>query len=161
MKPDPTTYVCGFAFDENTERVALIRKNKPAWQAGLLNGIGGKVEKGESFGAAMAREFYEEAGMITLPSMWRPLLTLQDGSQKYIGGNWEVHFHIAYGLDLNQVKTMTDEVINVLSWQAVSTSYNPRQEYYACVPNLHWLLPLAAQREINGGSLIDMSGVEG
>jgi hypothetical protein len=36
-------YVVGFAFDTDG-RVALIRKNRPEWQAGRLNGIGGHVE---------------------------------------------------------------------------------------------------------------------
>ncbi len=55
-------YVAGFYFSECGERVALIRKLKPEWQRGWLNGIGGKVEPGESPLSAMVREFEEEAG---------------------------------------------------------------------------------------------------
>lgn len=41
-------YVVGFLFDSEFRQVALIRKQKPQWQAGLLNGIGGKIEYGEN-----------------------------------------------------------------------------------------------------------------
>lgn len=54
-------YVCGFMKDANGY-VALVRKNKPAWQDGRLNGIGGGVEIGEFPLAAMVREWKEETG---------------------------------------------------------------------------------------------------
>lgn len=45
-----TIYVAGFLFGPMPRHnyVALIRKNKPDWQKGKLNGIGGKVEAGET-----------------------------------------------------------------------------------------------------------------
>lgn len=62
-------YVCGFAF--NGPHVALILKNRPAHLAGKLNGIGGKLEEGDSSPeAAMAREFLEEAGVATTADEW-------------------------------------------------------------------------------------------
>lgn len=45
------------------ENVMLIRKAKPAWQAGRLNLVGGKVEPGESFDLAAKREYTEETGL--------------------------------------------------------------------------------------------------
>ena len=36
-------YVCGLLFSVDRTRVLLIRKRRPAWQAGRLNGVGGKV----------------------------------------------------------------------------------------------------------------------
>lgn len=50
-------------FDPRFHRVALIRKAKPEWQKGKLNGIGGKIEEGEGPFAAMVREFREETGV--------------------------------------------------------------------------------------------------
>jgi 8-oxo-dGTP diphosphatase len=55
-------YVTGFATECDTGRVLLVRKNKPKWQRGILNGIGGKVEPGELPADAMRREFREEVG---------------------------------------------------------------------------------------------------
>ena len=155
---EPVNYVCGFAFDANTAREALVRKNKPAWQAGLLNGIGGHVEPCETLEHAMAREFEEEAGLATLPSIWRPMLFLQDGSDK---AAWIVHFFAAYGVDLDKIRTVEEEEIIALSWQSVAGCHNERQVYYAHVPNLEWLLPMAAQRQVRGGSLRDFTGVGG
>lgn len=43
-----TYYTLGFLFDYGQLNVALIRKTKPKWQAGLLNGIGGHVEENET-----------------------------------------------------------------------------------------------------------------
>jgi 8-oxo-dGTP diphosphatase len=47
---------------DNDDQLALVRKTKPAWQAGRLNGIGGKIEDGEPPLAAMCREWKEETG---------------------------------------------------------------------------------------------------
>ncbi len=56
---------CGlrrFLFSEDRRRVVLINKKRPEWQAGLQNGIGGKVLEGEIYLQAMIREFKEETG---------------------------------------------------------------------------------------------------
>jgi 8-oxo-dGTP diphosphatase len=59
-----TQYVLGFLFHGAplARRVALIRKAKPDFQRGKLNGIGGKIEPGESAYEAQIREFKEETG---------------------------------------------------------------------------------------------------
>jgi 8-oxo-dGTP diphosphatase len=58
-----TDYCLTFAFSDDNKEVALIKKNRPHWQSGKFNGIGGKVEFGEIPLEAMAREFYEETGV--------------------------------------------------------------------------------------------------
>ena len=37
-------YTVGFVFSEGFKSVLLIRKTKPDWQAGLMNGVGGEAE---------------------------------------------------------------------------------------------------------------------
>lgn len=69
-------YVLGFLLSPSHSDVVLIRKNRPKWQAGLLNGVGGKVEPGESPPEAMVREFREETGLETLQSQWREFAQL-------------------------------------------------------------------------------------
>jgi len=64
------SYVCGFAFSEGGKFVYLIEKNRPAWQVGCLNGIGGGVDEGEEPIQAIVREFEEEAGVPTQQSDW-------------------------------------------------------------------------------------------
>lgn len=64
-------YVVGFAFNEDKSRVLLIKKQKPEWQAGKWNGVGGKCEEGERRARdTMAREFAEETGIVTEPAYW-------------------------------------------------------------------------------------------
>jgi 8-oxo-dGTP pyrophosphatase MutT (NUDIX family) len=53
-------YVLGFVFDYGFHHVLLICKTSPEWQAGRLNGLGGKIEPGESPLQAMDRELREE-----------------------------------------------------------------------------------------------------
>lgn len=56
-------YVLGFVFNRNQNKVLLIRKEKPSWQYGYWNGIGGKIdEKDLSPLEAMRRECTEEIG---------------------------------------------------------------------------------------------------
>lgn len=57
-------YVIAFLFDEDLKNVWLIEKQKPSWQKGLLNGIGGKTEPGETAIQAIVRELQEEAGIM-------------------------------------------------------------------------------------------------
>lgn len=54
----------------------MIRKRRPVSQAGTFNGIGGKVEQGESPADAMVRECFEESGIETLPLQWQHNVTL-------------------------------------------------------------------------------------
>lgn len=126
-----TEYVLGFYFLDPF--VLLIRKNRPDWQAGKLNGIGGHIEPGESPHDAMVREFREEAGSQT------------DGWTKFAEMNFpdvRVHcFTLRGGAD--NIHTMTDEMIgfydfstlvNVLSnvpWLiAMARSHKPGQQFF-------------------------------
>src|SRR5439155_26466068 len=81
-------YVCGFLFSPDRGRVVLIRKRRPAWQAGKLNGVGGKLEAGETPIDAMRREFREEAAVDVHD--WQHVLTLT-------GTDWQGHFFRAFG----------------------------------------------------------------
>lgn len=60
--------VVGFVF--RGKEVVLILKNRPDWQAGRLNGVGGRVEAGESPKEAMVREFKEETGLYIPLGFW-------------------------------------------------------------------------------------------
>ena len=56
-----TILVVGFITDG--KRVLLIKKNRPLWQKGLFNGIGGAAEINEIPIEAMKRETKEETGL--------------------------------------------------------------------------------------------------
>lgn len=76
---DIVRYSMGFLFSAQwfDSRVVLIRKNRPAHLAGYLNAVGGHVEEGEDELQAMVREFHEEAGVLTQPSIWTRFGTLK------------------------------------------------------------------------------------
>lgn len=130
-------YVCGFLFTLDRSRVLLIRKNRPAWQAGKLNGLGGKIEPGETPHQAMRREFIEEAGLDLPESQWQHVLTLSGPDDAGSGRGWEGHFFRAFG-DVNAVTAMTDEPLEVHSVRSLPENV---------IPNLRWMIPLMLDDE--------------
>jgi len=127
-----TRAVCGFLFSPEMDRVVLIRKNRPEWQAGLLNGVGGKVEEDEFAEQAVAREFAEETGMRV--DHWRAFCLHRDKSHGY-----EVVYYAAVGA-VESARTTTDEEIVVCAVADV-----PHLEV---IPNLRWLIPMALDPEM-------------
>ncbi len=69
-----TTYALGFLFSADFSHVVLQRKKRPAFAAGKLNGIGGKMEAedGGDPRATMRREWKEETGSFDA-RMWHDL----------------------------------------------------------------------------------------
>ena len=124
-------YACGFLFSLDRARVVLIRKRRPAWQEGKLNGVGGKVEAGETALDAMRREFVEEAGIQVRD--WQQVLTLT-------GVDWQGHFFRAFG-DVSLVRAVTDEQLEVHSVRALPGD---------TIPNLHWMIPLMLDEQVVG-----------
>lgn len=154
-----TEYVCGFLFDEDFENVVLINKNRPEWQKGKLNGIGGRLESNETVAEAMSREFKEETGLLIPVEEWTSFAEIS-------GKDWIVNFFFANVEDLYElklwkdspsifqrilrilimfftlgrvmtpiVKTMTDEEIEILDVDDV-------QDDDRVIPNLRWLIQM-------------------
>ncbi len=141
--PPPTDYVVGLAFDTDG-RVALIRKNRPAWQAGRLNGIGGHVEPSEIPTATMEREFHEETGSNLTGWDLFVVMGLPDA---------RIYFYRVRNLSpgvLDGLRTTTDEPIEVHQVADVLDAFAWDHETavdhheHRAIPNLSWLLPLAA-----------------
>lgn len=94
--------VLGLVFSEDLSEIVLIRKNRPTFLAGMLNGVGGQVEGGESHRSAMEREFKEETGVRIIPG-WSLLDTAKfDNNSMFV---WTCR------ADISQVATKTDEEI--------------------------------------------------
>src|SRR4051794_33252789 len=128
-------YVCGFLFSPDRTRVLLIRKRRPAWQAGKLNGLGGKIEAGETPLEAMRREFREEAGVDV--AEWQHVLTLSGADDAGSGRGWAGHFFRAFG-DLDAARAITDEQLE---------RHPTRPLPPDTIPNLHWIIPLMLDDE--------------
>lgn len=132
-------YVAGLMFDNAMQRVVLIRKGRPAWQRGMLNGIGGKIEDGEGNIAAMIREFAEEAGVQTEKSDWKYFMQMRGDhfSVDFFYGRSTEHFEAARTMETEElVKVDLDQ----LHKQAASL-----------VPGLNWAIPMAVHAEAISG----------
>jgi len=128
-KVSRTKYVVGFMLDPTLSKVVLIRKAKPEWQAGLLNGVGGKVGDnipGETPEQAIHREFKEEAGLDNLD--WKPYLTLQTPHS-------ELYFFRAIG-NVHGAQTQTEEDVNVYDVHDIMDRSDT-------IPNLRWCIQMA------------------
>lgn len=103
--------VVGFVFHPDYS-VYLIRKNRPKWQMGKLNGIGGHIEKGETSSEAMSRECYEEGGVLIPEKDWNYICELE-------GDKWTLN---VYGLIVSseiKLKTMTDEEVGLYNANSI------------------------------------------
>jgi len=141
MKSKSQKYVVGFLFSYTLEYVALIRKQKPEWQAGLLNGIGGKIEPGEKPEAAMEREFKEETGCHH--NAWRKFCVMSGNNND--GSEFELFCFWKRG-DLTRLKSMEVEKVEIHPVGAILLGYQ------ATIPNPKWLIPLAIDSGTNTSS---------
>jgi 8-oxo-dGTP diphosphatase len=125
-------YVLGFAFFQN--KVVLIRKNRPEWQAGKLNGVGGKIEPTDQNAfAAMAREFYEEAGVLLRPHRWRHVLLMEWPDAQVF-----VMSALLTPSEADCVRTKTDEEV---SWHSDIPD--------DVIPNLRYIVPLCMEYDFD------------
>ncbi len=158
-----TFYCLGFLFSTDLSRVLLIRKAKPSWQAGKLNGIGGKVETGETSLTAMVRECREETGLKTCRAEWKRFctMTVPDFMIDCFAGVCGT-FESACGTEAEPLELCS------VSWMHTGC--------YQMIDSLQWLIPLALDhlrdgqpasaavsygewsvREVVGGSLNGLS----
>lgn len=124
-----THYVVGFLFDPQRTRVVLIEKLKPDFQKGKLNGVGGKIEDGESPLDAMIREFREEGGIEIVN--WREFCQLKFR-------NSIIYFFAAEG-EIDKVSSITDEQIKICALDKFGE--------LNVMANLRWLIPMALDKD--------------
>jgi 8-oxo-dGTP diphosphatase len=122
-------YVVGFVFTHDYHHVWLIQKNRPEWQAGKVNGVGGKIEEGESAFKAMTREFYEEAGLHI--TNWAHFAIVTDRDE-----TWRLWcFGTTLDESMAEPRSMTDEKLVL---------FPTGRPLPGCViPNLNFLIPMA------------------
>lgn len=132
-------FVVGFM--TNDFDVLLIQKKRPDWQAGKLNGVGGRVKIGERPILAMRREFAEETGARTVEEDWKLRIVLVNHSVI-------VRFFWSHKLDLfnNVISQTTDEKPVLLKHEHVAID--------KVIANLKWIIPLCMDRDIEGPIMI-------
>jgi 8-oxo-dGTP pyrophosphatase MutT (NUDIX family) len=136
--------VLGFAFDPNFHSVLLIRKNRPSWQAGKLNGIGGHCKAGESFVQAMEREFKEEAGVV-IPQecdedtrFWRSVGEMGD-HREWLCQIFAIRLvPTEYELLFKEISPTDEQIV----WITVANVMGVNPDRVPVIPNLRWIVPL-------------------
>jgi 8-oxo-dGTP diphosphatase len=123
-------FVCGFLFSSDKKQVALIEKQRPDWQKGYLNGIGGHIEKDEVPMDAMIREFREETGLKFIE--WELICSeLYDDAIVYyykgfLSPDYELKYLISKTTDEQPIIVSTENLDNI-----------------KIIDNLRWLIPMA------------------
>ena len=119
----------------------LICKQRPAFQKGLWNGVGGKIERGETPAEAMRREFAEEvAGFAEQPN-WQQFAVMSD-PDVVEGTTDTIHVFRAYGSRFHPI-ALTDEP---LTW------FHLRMDLHPDTPMLEstrFLIPMANQSSVS------------
>lgn len=105
------SYVVGLIFDSSNKKILLVRKNRPKWQLGKLNGVGGKVEENETPYEAVVRECEEECGLLL--HNWLLVDCFTDNN------NYEVFFFTTQAGNIHKAYTKTDEVIEVFEIESL------------------------------------------
>lgn len=134
-------YCLGFAFNYFHNEVLLIKKNKPNWQKGKYNGVGGKLEEGETALEAMVREFEEESGVPTHMDQWKEVcMMLSDETKDHPDSDeWRV---TVFAVELTNEQwgaqhSCTAEII---------CPFQPDKLYYyeeTFIDNIIWLVPMS------------------
>jgi len=127
-------YCLGFVFSRDKRKIALMRKKRPEWQRGLLNGFGGGIGENEVPSDAMRREGYEEAGRCF---DW-------EYAGVIAGGFWMVHVFKTFTDRIEELPTVDldhgDERILILPIEMIC--------YRECISNLRYLIPLCLDSKI-------------
>jgi 8-oxo-dGTP diphosphatase len=128
-------YTLGFVFNQNKDYVILIEKQKPAWQAGYYNGIGGKYNPDDiALINTMIREAKEEIGIITQPDDWTQFAEL-------FGADFLIHCYYLVNDDIfTNAESKESEKIYKIKISDLT--------YYRIIPNLSWLIPLALDSSV-------------
>lgn len=124
-------YTVGFIFSSDLEKVLLVHKISPEWQRGMINGVGGKVEEGETGLDCIVREVFEETGITSEKKDWYEIGSIED-PHSFV----EV-FALRFEGELFSPKVYEKEKIE---WFLVTKL--PEN----VLSNLRWLIPLAKEK---------------
>jgi 8-oxo-dGTP diphosphatase len=127
-------FVVGFPFNEDATVILLVRKLRPKWQEGLLNGIGGKIEAGETPREAMLRESKEETGL-DVAWQYKGVMTGENND----GHNFECHIYYTYTQHILEFEQKEDEPLCLYHVKNVIGAPNT-------VNNLQYLIPFGMYR---------------
>jgi 8-oxo-dGTP diphosphatase len=124
------TYVLALLFTPERDAVVLMHRTRPAWQAGRVNALGGKLHPGEAPADAARREVHEEAGIDV--AAWEEFLVWDDPV-------YRMHALRAFDAAAHAARTAEDQAV----FRAEVAALPP-----TLIENLRWLVPLALDRDV-------------
>lgn len=123
-------YVLAFLFTADAREIVLVRKTRPAWQAGRVNALGGKIHDGEALVDAARREVREEAGVDV--KRWEEFLVWHDP---------EYRLRVVRAFDDAARRARTAEDQEVFLSPVAALPQN-------VIDNLRWMIPLALDPDV-------------
>jgi 8-oxo-dGTP diphosphatase len=124
-------YVLALLFTPDGDRVVLMEKTRPAWQAGRVNALGGKIASGETPSVAARREVREEAGVDV--AHWEEFLVWDDPV-------YRMHALRAFDIAAADARTAEDQRVFLADANALPPTV---------IANLRWIIPLALDRDVD------------
>jgi 8-oxo-dGTP diphosphatase len=124
-------YVLALLFTADAREVVLVRKTRPAWQAGRVNGLGGKLHEGENLLHAARREVREEAGIDV--DGWEEFLIWRDPE-------YRLRAVRAFDDAARRARTAEDQHVFLAPVDALPPNV---------IDNLRWIIPLALDRDVS------------
>ena len=123
-------YVLALLFTADAREVVLVRKTRPAWQAGRVNALGGKLQNGEDILEAARREVREEAGVDV--EEWEQFLVWDDPE-------YRLRAVRAFDDGAHRARTAEDQDVFLARVDALPPNV---------IDNLRWIIPLALDRDV-------------
>lgn len=123
-------YVLALLYTADRNQVVLMRRTRPAWQAGRVNALGGRIMAGESSRGAARREVREECGVDV--AEWTEVLVWDDA--EYV-----MHAMRAVDDRARDARTMEDQEVFLAAVRALPDNV---------IDNLRWLVPLALDADV-------------
>lgn len=124
-------YIVGLVFNPELSKLVLIEKQRPDWQKGFWNGLGGSVEANETPLQAMIRECKEESGLELYE--WKQIVV-------QLVNNVKVTYFATATDVASCARPLTDEALGF--WF--------HNELPKVISNLYWIIPLA-RYQLAGG----------
>lgn len=123
-------YVLALLFTADAREVVLVRKTRPAWQAGRVNALGGKLHNGETVLQAARREVREEAGVDV--DRWEEFLVWNDPE-------YQLRAVRAFDDVARLARTAEDQDVFLADVSGLPPEV---------IDNLRWIIPLALDRDV-------------
>jgi 8-oxo-dGTP diphosphatase len=123
-------FVLALLYTMDGRQVVLMRRTRPAWQAGRVNALGGGIISGETPAGTARREVREECGVDV--AEWDEVLVWEDAE-------YRMHVMRAMSSRASDARTLEDQEVFLADVNALPANV---------IDNLRWLVPLALDRDV-------------